>query len=90
MEDKIEDIIADERDVELKILKIIMFPKKEKSKSGSGLIEFDNPGQAMDCLALFNHISIESNQSEYPYNVKFCFATQDLSQTDQYHGGKFE
>ena len=29
-------------------------------------------------MALFNHHTIDSTESSYPFNIKFCFATQDL------------
>ena len=60
------------------IHKLVIFPKKEKSKSTAGLVTFESVDQAMLCLALLNHKTMDSAQSAYPYNVKFCFATQDL------------
>lgn len=60
------------------IQKFVMFPKKEKSKSTAGLITFETVNAAMITLAELNHRTMDSKQSAYPYNVKFCFATQDL------------
>merc|ERR1712048_447114 len=62
---------------DLEIENVIIFPKKEKSKSTAGLITFKTIEQAMNCLAKLNHKSMETRESAYPYNVKFCFATQD-------------
>merc|ERR1712048_631862 len=62
---------------DLEIENVIIFPKKEKSKSTAGLITFKTIEQAMNCLAKLNHRSMETRESAYPYNVKFCFATQD-------------
>jgi len=67
-------------DENAKIEKFVMFPKKEKSKSTAGLVTFESVNTAMNCLALLNHKTMESEQSAYPYNVKFCFATQDLKE----------
>lgn len=72
------DEFKDEDGNSLTITKFVMFPQKEKSKSSAGLITFENINQSMICLAEVNHKSMDSKASAYPYNVKFCFATQDL------------
>lgn len=77
-EETIQKLIAEEEEESLTIMKTVFFPKKEGSKSSSGLIDLQSSGEAMTCLALFNHITIETDESSYPYNIKFCFATQDL------------
>lgn len=78
-ETRIQDIFEDERQESLRVRKVVMFPKKEGQKSSAGLIEFENIGQAISAMGLFNHFSIESGESSYPYNMKLCFATQELN-----------
>lgn len=60
------------------IKKLVLFPPKDGAKSSAGLIDFEHVSEAMNCLALYNHCTMDSNDSQYPYSVKFCFATQDL------------
>lgn len=78
-EQRLEDIFMNERDECLQVKKVVIFGKKESQKSTSGLIEFDSPSEAVSALTLFNHHAIDSTESSYPFNIKLCFATQDLS-----------
>ena len=77
-EDRLYDVIEIETEEEIKINKMIIFPVKDGQKSSSGLIEFDNVQQAVTAIGLFNHHTIDSSESSYPFNIKFCFATQDM------------
>lgn len=77
-DDKIYDIIDIETEEDIKIKNLVIFPVKDGQKSSSGLIEFDACAQSVTAMALFNHHTIDSTESSYPFNIKFCFATQDL------------
>jgi len=77
-EDSIRDLIDKESPAGCEILKVLMFPRKEMSKSCSGLIQFETSGQAITVMAFVNHLTMDSEESEYPYHIKFCFATQDI------------
>lgn len=76
-EEKIKEALNDDSE-SFDIQQLVMFPKKDSAKSSAGLVELADTSQAMNCLAMFNHVSMDSAESAYPYNVKFCFATQDL------------
>lgn len=78
-EDKIHDMLEEDNE-DLVVNKVVMFPKKDQSKSSAGLIEFAHLGNAVTTIAIFNHFNMESVESSYPFNVKLCFATQDLNQ----------
>lgn len=78
-EERLEMIFTDEREEILQVKKCVIFGKKEGQKSSSGLIELDSCAQAVSALTLFNHHAIDSTESSYPFNIKLCFATQDLS-----------
>jgi heterogeneous nuclear ribonucleoprotein L len=78
-EERLEMIFTDEREEILHVKKAVIFGKKEGQKSSSGLVEFDSCAQAVSALTLFNHHAIDSTESSYPFNIKLCFATQDLS-----------
>ena len=79
-EDDIKNLICNEVKEDDCIKNFVVFPKKEGSKSTAGLITFQSIDQAMVCLARVNHKTMDSEASAYPYNVKFCFATQDLNE----------
>jgi hypothetical protein len=78
-EERLEMIFTDEREEILHVKKAVIFGKKEGQKSSSGLVEFDSCAQAVSALTLFNHHAIDSTESSYPFNIKLCFGTQDLS-----------
>lgn len=77
-EDAIRDLIEKEAPQAIDIFKMVMFPKKEGSKSCSGLIQFETTADAISTMAFINHLTMDSEESEYPYHIKFCFATQDI------------
>jgi len=77
-EDAIRDLIEKESPENVEVKQVVMFPKKEMSKSCSGLIQFETTGQAITIMAFVNHLTMDSEESEYPYHIKFCFATQDI------------
>lgn len=83
-EEQVRKIFEDEQDEPLHITGLVIFAKKsDQQKSCAGLVEFEDVSQAMTALALYNHWSIESVESNYPFSMKLCFATQELSQNNK-------
>ncbi|XP_054718139.1 LOW QUALITY PROTEIN: heterogeneous nuclear ribonucleoprotein L-like [Uloborus diversus] len=53
-----------------------LFQSKNKSeRSSSGLLEFDSNGDALEALALANHIPIPNPGAKFPYILKLCFSS---------------
>lgn len=83
-DDQIRKIFEDEQDEPVHLAGMVIFAKKnDQQKSCAGLAEFEDVSQAMTALALYNHWSIESAESNYPFSMKLCFATQELSQSNK-------
>ena len=71
-------MVEEETEEDLRIERIVMFTKKEDQKSSTGLIEFIDTPTAISATALFNHYNMDSDESNYPFTVKLCFAVQDI------------
>lgn len=52
---------------------IKLFPKKERSSSG--LLEFEEVGDAVAALVYCNHAPIKNPDSKFPYMMKLCFSS---------------
>lgn len=77
-ENRIHEMVEEETEEDLRIERIVMFTKKEDQKSSTGLIEFIDTPTAISATALFNHYNMDSDESNYPFTVKLCFAVQDI------------
>ncbi|XP_077965847.1 heterogeneous nuclear ribonucleoprotein L-like [Styela clava] len=54
--------------------------KTRSERSSSGLLEFSDRSEAMECLAVLNHYKLENPGGRYPYILKLCFSTSSSSQ----------
>lgn len=53
-----------------------LFESKNKSeRSSSGLIEFETISEALEGLALCNHVPISNPNGKFPYILKLCFSS---------------
>lgn len=77
-ERRIHEMVEEETEEDLHIERIVMFTKKDDQKSSTGLIEFVDTPSAISATALFNHYNMDSDESNYPFTVKLCFAVQDI------------
>ncbi|XP_014253220.1 heterogeneous nuclear ribonucleoprotein L isoform X13 [Cimex lectularius] len=64
--------VIEEKEVN-KPSQIKLFPKKDRSSSG--LMEFDNLEDAVNCLVNCNHVPIKNPESKFPYMMKLCFSS---------------
>jgi len=53
---------------------IKLFPLKS-DRSSSGLLEFEDVGDALMALMLCNHAGIQSPGGKFPYTMKLCFSS---------------
>uniref|UniRef100_UPI0035900792 heterogeneous nuclear ribonucleoprotein L-like n=1 Tax=Myxine glutinosa TaxID=7769 RepID=UPI0035900792 len=47
----------------------------KSDKSASGLLEWDSKNDAMEALAILNHVQMKNPSGQYPYTLKLCFST---------------
>ncbi|XP_073987251.1 heterogeneous nuclear ribonucleoprotein L isoform X14 [Rhodnius prolixus] len=71
-EEQLSELI-EEKEVK-KPTQIKFFPKKG-DKSSSGLMEFDDLADAVNCLVYCNHLPIKNPESKFPYVMKLCFSS---------------
>lgn len=53
---------------------VTMFPARSE-RSCSGLLEFNTVAEAMEGLAVVNHIGVPHANSKFPYTLKLCFSS---------------
>ncbi|XP_021931437.1 heterogeneous nuclear ribonucleoprotein L isoform X1 [Zootermopsis nevadensis] len=54
---------------------IKLFPLKTADRSSSGLLEFEDVGDALIALMLCNHAPIQTPGCKFPYIMKLCFSS---------------
>jgi len=53
---------------------IKLFPARSE-RSCSGLFEFASQSDAIEALAVINHVSVPHSSSKFPYTLKLCFSS---------------
>jgi len=53
----------------------VKFFQSKTERSSSGLIQFEDLGQAMEALTLCNHVSIPNPNGKFPFVFKLCFSS---------------
>lgn len=53
--------------------------KSRSERSSSGLLEFADKSDALECLTMLNHYKLENPSGRYPYVFKLCFSTSSSS-----------
>ncbi|XP_047000111.1 heterogeneous nuclear ribonucleoprotein L isoform X1 [Schistocerca americana] len=62
-----------------------LFPLKT-DRSSSGLIEFEDIGQAVEALMMCNHVPIQNPGGKFPYIMKLCFSSSRQIPNSMRHG----
>lgn len=54
--------------------KFFPFPNSKNKPSSSGLLEFENVTQALECIAKCNHVELPQAAGGYSVKLRLCFA----------------
>jgi len=49
--------------------------KSKNDRTSSGLVEFENKSQSLECLSFVNHHEIENPGGKWPFILKLCFSS---------------